>query len=197
MAEQPSELRLFFAVRLEATPALRRVHRELAELPAVRAVDVEHLHVTLRFLGPTPAQRVGELSEVLTRAVGGEQAVSEVEWAGLGRFPASGRTLRVVYARPRDARRLEALAAELERELVALGEGPAERPFAAHLTLGRLRPRRGRRRGGGGGEAPAVDELLARYADEPLGVSAVRGVSLMASQLTPTGPVYEVVHDAR
>ena len=190
MAEPSPTLRLFFAVHLDATAELRRVHRALTELgPAVRPVDLAQLHVTLRFLGPTPAHHVQPLGEALRRAAG-TITPEAIRWGGLGRFP------RVVYAWPVDPPWLRTLAAGLERELATLGFGPADRPFAAHLTLARLKPARRRGRGRDAVASPAVEELVTRHAQTPLGASAVRAVSLLASRLEPTGPVYEVLERA-
>jgi 2'-5' RNA ligase len=137
-------LRAFFAIPLDATArrAVGAVVRTLRERPggdAVRWVRQENLHVTLRFLGEIGADRV----EPLLRCAGEQTAALapfELRVGALQAFP-SARRPRVVALRVEPVAPLEALAAAVERGVVAAGLPAEERRFRAHLTLGRVRPR--------------------------------------------------------
>lgn len=209
-------LRLFIAVRVPASPGLRRVLDALEPWrPAVKPVGADDLHLTLRFLGDTPAERVPELATALGRAVAtAECGAFDVQWASLGRLPpGSGRKpVRVIHAEPADPAPFERLAAALE---TALGEldppiPPEDRAFTAHLTLARVkadRRRRGRRGHGGGrgrkreAEAPpspeAVDALCREHERADLGRCRIEAVQLIASELTPRGPIHTIKHEVR
>jgi RNA 2',3'-cyclic 3'-phosphodiesterase len=143
-------VRAFFAVELGE--AARREVAELARRLAgeaggdgVRWIPWESYHVTLRFLGETPPERLGEL----VACVGRETARCvpfTLQLGGLHAFPNPRRARIVVLdVEPADPARedaLEALAAAVERGTVAAGFRPEPRPFRGHVTLGRVRPGR-------------------------------------------------------
>ena len=82
-----------------------------------------------------------------------------------------------------DEAALAALVADLNAALSALGLPPEDKPFRAHLTLGRVKDERA---------AQAIDWSAAVPAlDVP-----VTAVHLIESQLRPEGPVYTVRHVA-
>ena len=114
--------------------------RQRPDGDAVRWVNLEGLHLTLRFLGNVPTERVPELSEALrARLVG--VAPFAVKLGGPEPFPAPRRP-RVVVLGCSPADPLAELATALEACAVELGFPPERRKFKAHLTLGRLRSRR-------------------------------------------------------
>ena len=134
-------LRTFFAV--EITDAARRAAAELAgrlaEEPggdAVRWVRTEAYHVTLRFLGDTPISRLGEIVASVQRA-SAHLAPLELRLGALEGLP-NARRPRVVVIDVEPREPLAGLAAAVERGVVAAGFAREERPFHAHLTLGRV-----------------------------------------------------------
>jgi 2'-5' RNA ligase len=91
----------------------------------------------------------------------------------------------VVWIGVSDDRALVELARDVESCCTALGFPPAERPFSAHLTVGRVRRELDR----------AARAALAREA-ESLGTVCqveVGAVDLMRSDLSSRGPSYQVV----
>ena len=102
---------------------------------------VDGLHLTLRFLGPTPATRQAEL-EAVADSVAGAAAPFEARLSGGGAFPslARPRSLWVGVAAGHDE--LARLADALTAAVIEGGQAVETRPFAAHLTLGanRWRP---------------------------------------------------------
>lgn len=138
-------LRAFFAITLapsarRAASALVRALREQSGSEQVRWVREENLHVTLRFLGNVEADAIGTL---LARV--GEQtaplAPFELRLGAVHAFP-SPRKPRVVALELLPEVPLHALAAAVERGVVAAGLPAEERTFRAHLTLGRVRPQK-------------------------------------------------------
>lgn len=102
----------------------------------VRWVRPEGLHLTLRFLGRTPIEALPAVTEVV-RAVGLSSAPFELEVGGAGAFPSVRRPRVLWLAVRRGGDVLAGLAAALDRGLEPLGWLPEQRPYAAHLTLGR------------------------------------------------------------
>jgi RNA 2',3'-cyclic 3'-phosphodiesterase len=137
--------RLFVGVALpeNATTAIREVVEEVRamSLPQgardVRWVRLDGLHLTLRFLGPTPERMLGPtISAVETVAAAAAGPIS-IELSGAGTFP-SGRRPRTLWIGVSDGvDALMALAAQAESALVGVGWSPDDRPFRPHLTLAR------------------------------------------------------------
>jgi 2'-5' RNA ligase len=141
--DPPGVLRLFFAVpvpgeaRDRVGELIDRVQREVGDGTArIRWVRVEGLHLTLRFLGPTPEDRVEPLraaAEALARAA----APFEVELSGGGAFPSLARPRSLWVGVQDGAERLASLADALTGAAGECGLVLDTRPFAPHLTIGR------------------------------------------------------------
>lgn len=137
--------RLFFGVepgdaaRWEAAALAGRLAQG-NRADAVRWVRPESYHVTLRFLGDTPAERVPDLIAHARRELEGRDPC-ELHLGTLHAFPSSRRP-RVVVLDVEPAEPLAALAAATERAATAAGFAPETRTFRPHLTLGRVRPGR-------------------------------------------------------
>lgn len=126
-------LRLFFAVPVDESVKAAAAKTQ-AELKAAgveaRWTDPASLHLTLRFLGDTPKERLpaARLALAALAGAGGFDAAFD----RLGSFPG------VIWAGVGDgSARLAALAARLADALTRAGFTADERPFQAHLTLGR------------------------------------------------------------
>jgi RNA 2',3'-cyclic 3'-phosphodiesterase len=173
--------RAFIAVEVPPLPPLLAALAELRDLGrAVRAVAPENLHLTLRFLGETPAEQLGAVAEVIR-----QQALKTPAFAfdlrGVGLFPDMSRPT-VVWAAGQGDGPLIQLAAALAPGLEALGFASEQRPFVCHLTLARIKAR-----------PPAeLRQFLDRYRGESFGVVRVGSVDLMLSELLPNGPQYSV-----
>ena len=179
-----SARRLFLALHLPATAQaeLRSlVHALRREAPGVKWVKPEQLHVTLRFLGDVEDDQCNELIDAMNRAT--DVAPFSFNLVGLGAFP-NRRQPRVVWTGVGEGRdQLVALAAHVENVVKSSGMPPGVRPFAPHLTLGRVKE-------------PADFTALWQAADQmnftgkPVHAVDVR---LVWSTLTPTGAVYRDV----
>ena len=152
--DPPGVLRLFFAVPVPAAARARvgelieLVQRDVGDGTArIRWVRVDGLHLTLRFLGPTPEDRVAPL-EASADALARILAPFEVELSGGGAFPSLERP-RSLWVGVRDgADRLASLADGLTAAAGQCGLVLDTRPFAAHLTIGRTDGASARARGG-------------------------------------------------
>jgi RNA 2',3'-cyclic 3'-phosphodiesterase len=159
---------------------LRATERASGTLPEVVWVAPENLHLTVKFLGAVATDRVADIERALGEAVTG-LAAFDLTLRGLGAFPSAGRP-RIIWAGvAHGAAELAAVAAHVERTLSPLGFPAEDRPFSAHITLGRVRtPRRN----------PRLAAALAASANVELGRLAVARVSLMRSDLSPRGARY-------
>jgi RNA 2',3'-cyclic 3'-phosphodiesterase len=137
--------RLFIAVPLpdDAADAVRSVVDEVrAEpLPAgardVRWVRLDGLHLTLRFLGPTPEDRVAATAAAVSEVAEAAAGPIAMELGGAGTFPPHGRPRALWLGIVQGTEQLGDLAAQLDTALAAAGWPSEHRPFRPHLTLAR------------------------------------------------------------
>ena len=148
----PGERRLFIAVPLgdAAREAVARLMTGLGAPPdggrnpdpaaspsaRLRWVRSANLHLTLRFLGATPAASIPALEAAVDRTAG-DSAPFEARISGAGAFPSPTRPRAVFLRVGEGAALLADLADRLTAALAENGWPPGERPFAAHLTLAR------------------------------------------------------------
>ena len=133
-------LRLFVALELpDVARAVLVAFREEAADPEVwRPVADEALHLTLAFLGRRPAGDVTVVSSVLHDAA--EAAPRLALAGGLLLPPRRARVLCAALEDP-DGTLID-LQSRVSDELTAAGVYvPEKRPFRAHVTVARLRPR--------------------------------------------------------
>ena len=100
-----------------------------------RWVRIEGLHVTLKFIGETSAEKTEMIKTALSAVPC--RAPIPMNFRGLGFFP-NERRPRVLWAGIEAGNELAALAAAVETALAALGIPREERIFSPHLTLARL-----------------------------------------------------------
>ncbi len=175
------ELRTFFAVEISdaARRAAHAVAEQLAAAPggdAVRWLRPESYHVTLRFLGTTQRDRIEALVAAAQRATRGIAAF-ELQLGALAGLPAQGPRAIVLDVAPHEP--LAALATQVESAVVAAGFAAEPRAFRPHLTLGRIRERRGR--------MPRLDPVIRADHASPF---AVTSFALFQSDLDPGGARY-------
>jgi RNA 2',3'-cyclic 3'-phosphodiesterase len=129
-------MRLFTA--LDASPEVEaKLAGLLAELrpkAKLRWSRTENLHLTLKFIGEFPRERLDELRAALVSVA--VQPV-EVRVAGLGFFP-NARAPRVLWAGIEAGPELAALAAQINEALEPLGIEREKRAYSPHLTLARV-----------------------------------------------------------
>lgn len=180
--------RLFFAVLIpdDVREGAVRLQRELA--PALRGmvkwVEPENLHVTLKFIGNVPAHVVGKIEEIGREASAAAQG-GQLVARGIGAFPNLRRPRVIWVGLDGDVPALADVAGRLDQMLAdAHIAQPESRPFAAHLTLGRIRR---------GARPPDLTSIVGRLGNAELGPVPFGEFVLMRSHLRPSGPVYEVV----
>lgn len=170
-----ASVRAFVALELDQPlrAALGELQQRLrASLGGIRLVRPEGIHLTLRFLGPTRPEQIQALGPPLARAARACPPL-EARADGVGMFPDRG-SPRILWL----GMELPPTALELQRscERAARDAGfeREERPFRAHLTLGRWRERIARP------ELPETD----------LGPTRLVTLVLFRSELGKGGAVY-------
>lgn len=183
-----STIRAFIAIDLsdEAKAVLADVSGALAsQTPqgVVKWVEPHRMHLTLRFLGNTPLDRLDELTDALDEAAQ-THAPFTLRLDALGCFPNERRPRVVWVGVEGDLAQAEALRAAIEERVRLLGWEPEEKPFRPHLTLGRVKDRK------------ATIDLPWGQGVAPANIT-VEEVVLFESQLRRSGPRYIVRHVSR
>ncbi len=172
-------MRLFVSVPIPAA-GLRPLLDDLRAVRGVRPVRGDMLHLTLCFIGDADEHAIGAIGGCMHRAVAGMRAV-EAGIRDVGVFPGTGRP-RVVWAGIDDPDgTVAAVAAALRRELDAADVRYDRKPFRPHITVGRTDGR------------ADLGDVLARHAGRGFGRFAFDAVSLMSSELLPSGAAHTAV----
>ena len=173
---------------MELPGQLRRVlddlqHELQRHVQGLRWVRPEGIHLTLKFLGETPGARVDDIKAAVANAAAGVPR-HELSLGQLGTFGSRGAP-RVLWLDLRgDLDTLNLLQSRVDANLASAGFPRESRPFAAHLTLARVRPETAR------DVAGALADAM-RTVEPPSGSLPVRQISLMLSRLGPGGAVYK------
>ncbi|MBV9506818.1 MAG: RNA 2',3'-cyclic phosphodiesterase [Acidobacteriia bacterium] len=172
-------MRLFTALDLP-DPVLRNLEHLLTDLRPMARIHwspIENLHVTTKFIGEWPEERLDELKAGL-RAMEPRLPIA-VHIRQTGFFP-NPRSPRVFWCGI-EAPGLDALAEATDNATAALGIAKETRPFSPHLTLARIKDRLDL--------GPLREAIAAR---EPLdfGQFAADRFFLYQSKQRPSGSVY-------
>lgn len=177
-------IRTFIAIEIPDSlrHELSQLQQDLRESGAdAKWVGPQNLHLTLKFLGDTPEEKIKDIKEVLCK-IAGETGGCEVNFAGLGVFPKLDFPRVIWVGIEKGKENLIRLAGIIEERLSKLGFPEEKRTFSAHLTLGRVR-------------SPKNKDRLKKIIEERTNFKAknlmnVNKIILFRSQLTPQGPIY-------
>jgi 2'-5' RNA ligase len=184
----PGTVRAFIAIELErdVLKALNHLQAELKRQvrgDPVRWTASSGIHLTLKFLGSTPASQVAEIVSGIERACATFEPFS-LTFAHLGCFPNLQRP-RVVWVGLESASgALMAVQRAVEDEISPLGYPTEQRGFTPHLTLGRAQ------RSAAPEDLRALGRMIAEQQVGQVASMRVEAVNLMRSDLRPTGAVY-------
>lgn len=169
--------RLFIAADLDEMTREALSHL-LGDLPGAHWTPPDQMHITLKFLGETPAAKMDALRHGLRRIEG---KAFTVALKGLGVFPLRGdpETLWIGV----HSQALISLRNRMESVLAQAGFAREHRKYHPHLSLARL------------GQGPV--EWLADYLKSQAGISiveaAIHSFTLFESERHAGGPIYSVI----
>lgn len=177
-------MRLFTGIALDPNvqSALEKVLGELRPLAPLNWSPVENLHITTKFIGEWPEQRLDELKGALAVIPAPEPFPVTVAHFGYLPNPHAARTLFAgVHAGPE----LADLARRIDEALAPLGVAKEDRPYIPHLTLARIRNK----------PTQAVREQVAKMRTIDFGTFQVSEFHLYLSTPRPggSGSVYRTL----
>jgi RNA 2',3'-cyclic 3'-phosphodiesterase len=138
----------------------------------------ENLHITTKFIGEWPENRLDTLAAAL-RSLPPRQPIG-IALRGLGWFP-NARAAKIFWAGVTADGGLAELARHTDEAVTRLGVPPERRPFSPHLTLARIREQTPLAR---------LQEAVAALPSEDFGEFTASRFHLFLSQTAASGSVY-------
>jgi 2'-5' RNA ligase len=180
-----AQMRLFtgFDLPPEVVGSLTRLLNRLRPYARIKWSSPENLHITTKFIGEWPVERLGDLEAVL-RSLPGFTPLP-IRMRGLGFFP-NPHSPRVFWVGIEAPPELAAVAAATDRALARLGIAAEARAFSPHLTLARIKE-----------PVPmqALREAIAALPSQEFGDFVADRFHLFESRLHPSGSVYTKISE--
>lgn len=168
-------------IRTDIGKKLTYLKKDLGGLVSGRWVKEENLHITFKFIGEVPAERVKIVKESLEDLIEKEIEVN-ITLKGLGVFP-NIREPRVLYIKVSHSQTLDSLRKEIEDRLYKIGFKKEIKPFIPHITINRIKEVK-----------PAqLLEKLGKFESYVFGNQNTISINVIESILNHTGAEYIVV----
>lgn len=177
-----SQIRAFLAIDVDEDlkAKMYRIIKEFKKTDAnIKYVDLENIHLTLKFFGEIDSEGIELLSSKIEGVVSNFDKFS-IKIKGCGAFPNTNR-IKVIWLGIDEDELIKQLHDELDNEFVKLGFDKDKR-FSSHLTIGRMRNAKGKNK---------VKSTIEEFSEVEIGEMSVDKIILKKSTLTPAGPIYE------
>lgn len=172
-------VRTFVSIPVPNAAGLEPLRRDLGFVRGVRCSPPAQLHITLRFIGDLPEERIDDVAACVNAAVNG-RGRGRVALKGVGGFP-NARNPRIVWAGVETTIPLTAIADELSRRFDQAHIPYDPKPFQPHITVARVEGR------------PDLGPLLGKYRTTEFASFLCSSVLIMKSDLSPQGAAHTVL----
>jgi len=183
-------MRTFVAIALE--PKIKHTLSQFIKKledhnPNIRWVREQGMHLTLKFIGEIPENRVEKILSVL-RDLSAEHECFPLLLRGTGSFPPRSKCPRILWVGIQENQGLFSVQHDIESLLEKVSIARENRRFSPHLTLGRVKSSHN--------IAPVLD-ILADNKDTEFGSMEVQEIIFFKSTLKPTGAEYSALEKIR
>lgn len=180
-------MRLFIAIPIEASlrAAMSKLTIELRKSGGkVKWVEEENFHITLKFLGNTPEERVPAIEKAMSDSL--QSFLSfRIDLGGLGGFPNLIRPRVFWVGIQKGAKHLENIAKSIDEASSRLGYEKEIKRFRSHLTIGRVKD---------SGNLQGLIEKINNHSGFKPGGMEVKEIHLIQSRLSKKGPQYNTLY---
>jgi 2'-5' RNA ligase len=184
MTDSEKNIRAFLAIEppediLQAMSRLQeKLKREISG--RISWTKPQGQHLTLKFFGDISAEDIKNIcAAVENRIVSGSSLNLKIEKMGV--FPDARRPQVLWCGVTGDVEKLSVLQKQLDSDFASTGFSKEDRPFRAHLTLGRIKEPRG---------LSGISEALTKHNAFAAGEFGCKELILFQSRLLPQGAVY-------
>jgi RNA 2',3'-cyclic 3'-phosphodiesterase len=184
-------IRCFIAIEIPKTVqekliAIQNELRKQIEFGRASWVKPGNVHLTLKFLGDVPKNRIEAVNQALKNVASNHPPFS-MQIRGIGAFPNMARP-RVIWSSVKSgAKEAAELARDINIELSRCGFPLDNKKFNPHLTLARLKSRINLK--------PFV-EIFRQYDEIDGATFPVNEIKLIKSQLHPGGSIYTTLQSS-
>ncbi|MFA5146369.1 MAG: RNA 2',3'-cyclic phosphodiesterase [Candidatus Omnitrophota bacterium] len=185
-------MRTFIAIEIsdDICGALAQIQSRLKYAGAdVKWVEPRNIHLTLKFLGEITEEKAGKIKSILDD-IGSRTKPFEINLKEIGAFPRIESPRVIWVGLDKGAKESVELAGRIDDELSNIGFAKESRPFAAHLTLGRVK-------------SPKNKEVLKEkvmssgsFQLSAISCQLIKSIVLFKSTLTPHGSIYTKLHES-
>lgn len=194
-------MRLFIAIELseQIRGTLAQIESHLKYAGAdVKWVEKDNIHLTLKFLGEVPEEKIEKIKSILDdigKTIKSFELSLKVSEEGsdpfrIGAFPSINNPRVIWVGLDKGAKESIELAGKIDEELSKIGFQKETRPFAAHLTIGRVRSSKNR-------EALKQKVLFSNSQLPTPNAQLISAITLYHSKLTPKGPIYTKLYETK
>ncbi len=152
----------------------------------IKWVSADNLHITLKFLGNTPEKLIADIRDKISMMVKSYRPFY-IKIKGTGVFPSS-KYPRICWIGIEYPDIFIKLQKDIDKLMKQFGFKEDDRDFRPHLTIGRIRSKRG--------ILNIVKELDNNISKE-FGNVSVDTIKIMKSVLKPTGPEYSCLYEIK
>lgn len=182
-------MRAFIAIELpqKIKESLEQLQNKLKIAAAdLKWVRPENIHLTLKFLGEIDAQKQEEITKII-EAIADKTNPFSLSIRSLGAFSRMNFPRVIWVGLDKGAQEAEKICLALEEKISKLGIPKEERPFSAHITLGRVKSNLNREK------LVQLLDNLRDYFKAGNTEFRVERITFFKSTLTPKGPCYEIL----
>lgn len=173
------KIRMFLSVPIKDTESIRPVLEDVRSISGVRAAPISQMHITVRFIGDIDDGKTKKVVKAIQDAVSDIEPFT-VSIRGAGCFPKKENPSVIwIGAHPEDT--LRKIADRISANLKASSIRFDEKPFKAHITVGRCSGR------------PDIGGFLDRYGDKEFSSFVCDEILVMRSELSPSGAKHTVL----
>lgn len=181
-----SLFRGFIAVEINAFPTIYEFTNDIKKTGAhVKLVDLDKLHVTLKFLGDVEEKYIDDIAQCMTQ-ITKDMKPFTIHITGTGVFP-NEKYVKVLWVGMNQEHILSALSHKLNDSLFSLGFSKEKKSFTPHLTIARVKSSNNKE---------ALIDVVKKYQHQSFGTQTVHCIVLKKSVLSSTGPMYTTLYTA-
>ncbi len=178
--------RLFIAIKVNPTSDFLDLFDELKKglnHEKIKWVKPDNLHLTLKFFGETPTDKIDSIITSVSRAIEADTHF-ELSLENIGIF-GSRYQPKVIWAGFNNSVILSDIVNEIHHQLKTIGYLQDRQNFIPHLTLARIKQLK---------DKELFQEIIADYHKAYFQKVAVKKLYLYESILKKTGAIYKIIH---
>ena len=180
-----TRLRLFAAIKIHPSTDLLNIYYKLKsglKDEKIKWVEEENFHVTLKFFGETPEEKIPEIINELKEAALNSQSF-QLHLENTQIFGSSYKP-KVVWFGINPCDELQQLQANIQKRLLNIGYESSSENFVPHLTIGRIKYIQDKK---------DFQKIIDNHKKTSIQTEEVKAFYLFESILCKQGPVYRVI----